>query len=210
ETATIAGIQVDAVKKANAKQAIDDAAAKKNEIDQHPTSTQEEKDAAKAKVDEEVAKAKRAIDSSTTNDAVDQAKDSGVTTINNIQPESIEKIKAKQAIDDTVTAKKNAIDQDGTTTQEEKDAAKAKVDAEVQKAKDAITRANTNNDVDQVQHSETTTIAGIQVDAVKKSTAKQAIDDAATAKKQEIDQHPTATQEEKDAAKAKVDDEDRK
>ena len=39
------------------------------------------KDAKKAKVDEEVAKAKRAIDSSTTNDAVDQAKDSGVTTI---------------------------------------------------------------------------------------------------------------------------------
>ena len=76
----------------------------RKEIDQHPTATQE-KDA-KAKVDEEVAKAKRAIDSSTTNDAVDQAKDSGVTTINNIQPESIEKIKAKQAIDDTVTAKR--------------------------------------------------------------------------------------------------------
>ena len=49
-----------------------------------------------------------------------------------------------------------------------KDAAKAKVDAEVQKAKDAITQANSNNDVDQVQNSETATIAGIQVDAVKK------------------------------------------
>ena len=46
-------------------------------------------------MDEEVAKAKRAIDSSTTNDAVDQAKDSGVTTINNIQPESIEKLKRR-------------------------------------------------------------------------------------------------------------------
>ena len=45
---------------------------------------------------------------------------------------------------------------------------KAKVDAEVQKAKDAITQANSNNDVDQVQNSETATIAGIQVDAVKK------------------------------------------
>ena len=55
-----------------------------------------------------------------------------------------------------------------TATQEEKDAAKAKVDAEVQKAKDAITQANSNNDVDQVQNSETATIAGIQVDAVKK------------------------------------------
>ena len=52
----------------------------------------------KAKVDEEVAKAKRAIDSSTTNDAVDQAKDSGVTTINNIQPESIKKLKRSKRL----------------------------------------------------------------------------------------------------------------
>ena len=71
---------------------------KKNEIDQHPTATQEEKMQRKAKVDEEVAKAKRAIDSSTTNDAVDQAKDSGVTTINNIQPESIEKLKRSKRL----------------------------------------------------------------------------------------------------------------
>ena len=49
-------------------------------------------------MDEEVAKAKRAIDSSTTNDAVDQAKDSGVTTINNIQPESIEKLKRSKRL----------------------------------------------------------------------------------------------------------------
>ena len=55
--------------------------------------TQEEKDQNKSKKWMKVAKAKRAIDSSTTNDAVDQAKDSGVTTINNIQPESIEKLK---------------------------------------------------------------------------------------------------------------------
>ena len=207
ETATIAGIQVDAVKKANAKQAIDDAAAKKNEIDQHPTATQEEKDAAKAKVDEEVAKAKRAIDSSTTNDAVDQAKDSGVTTINNIQPESIEKIKAKQAIDDTVTAKKNAIDQDGTTTQEEKDAAKAKVDEEATKAKNNIDQSTTNNDVDQAKTDGASAITKIQPDVVKKSEAKRAIDDEVIAKKAEIDQNQEATKEEKDAAKAKVDEE---
>ena len=50
------------------------------------------------------------------------------------------------------TAKKQEIDQHPTATQEEKDAKKAKVDAEVQKAKDAITQANSNNDVDQVQN----------------------------------------------------------
>ena len=208
ETATISGIQVDAVKKANAKQAVDDAAtAKKHEIDQHPTATHEEKEAAKAKVDEEVDKAKKAIDASTTNDTVDQAKDSGITTINNIQPESIEKIKAKKAIDDTVTAKKNVIDQDNTTTQEEKEAAKAKVDEEVTKAKSAIDNAVTNNDVDQVKTNKTTIISSIQPEVVKKAEAKQAIDVAVAAKKQEIDNNENATQEEKEAAKAKVDEE---
>ncbi|WP_415426952.1 SasC/FmtB family protein [Staphylococcus borealis] len=203
---TIEGIQPDTIKKSSAKQAIDDSAtAKKAEIDNNSDATQEEKDAAKAKVDAEVAKAKTAINQATTNDGVDQAKDSGTNSISIIQPDVVKKAAARKAIDDAAIAKKNEIDQHPTATQEEKDAAKARVDAEVQKAKDAITRANTNNDVDQVQNSETTTIAGIQVDAVKKSTAKQAIDDAATAKKQEIDQHPTATQEEKDAAKAKVD-----
>ena len=208
ETATIAGIQVDAVKKANAKQAIDDAAtAKKQEIDQHPTATKEEKDVAKAKVDEEVDKAKKAIDASTTNDTVDQAKDSGITTINNIQPESIEKIKAKKAIDDTVTAKKNVIDQDNTTTQEEKEAAKAKVDEEATKAKQLIEQASTNDAVHETRDNEITAINKIQPEAIKKAEAKQAIDDAATAKKATIDQVSNATQEEKDAAKAKVDEE---
>ncbi|KGJ29747.1 YSIRK signal domain/LPXTG anchor domain surface protein [Staphylococcus haemolyticus] len=208
ETATIAGIQVDAVKKANAKQAIDDAAtAKKQEIDQHPTATKEEKDVAKAKVDEEVDKAKKAIDASTTNDTVDQAKDSGITTINNIQPESIEKIKAKKAIDDTVTAKKNVIDQDNTTTQEEKEAAKTKVDEEATKAKQLIEQASTNDAVHETRDNEITAINKIQPEAIKKAEAKQAIDDAATAKKATIDQVSNATQEEKDAAKAKVDEE---
>ena len=70
-------------------------------------------------MDEEVAKAKRAIDSSTTNDAVDQAKDSGVTTINNIQPESIEKLKRSKRLM-ILLQPKERHDQDGTTTQEEK------------------------------------------------------------------------------------------
>ncbi|MCH4483335.1 DUF1542 domain-containing protein [Staphylococcus haemolyticus] len=208
ETATISGIQVDAVKKANAKQAVDDAAtAKKHEIDQHPTATHEEKEAAKAKVDEEVDKAKKAIDASTTNDTVDQAKGSGITTINNIQPESIEKIKAKKAIDDTVTAKKNVIDQDNTTTQEEKEAAKTKVDEEATKAKQLIEQASTNDAVHETRDNEITAINKIQPEAIKKAEAKQAIDDAATAKKATIDQVSDATQEEKEAAKAKVDEE---
>ncbi|MBE7357147.1 DUF1542 domain-containing protein [Staphylococcus haemolyticus] len=205
---TIEAIQPETIKKSSAKQAIDDSAnAKKAAIDNNSDATQEEKDAAKAKVDAEVTKAKAAIDQATTNDGVDQAKDLGNNAISIIQPDVVKKAAARKAIDDAATAKKQEIDQHPSATQDEKDAAKAKVDAEVQKAKAAINQANSNNDVDQVQNSETATIAGIQVDAVKKANAKQAIDDAATAKKATIDQVSNATQEEKDAAKAKVDEE---
>ena len=47
------------------------------------------KDVAKSKVDEEVTKAKSAIDQATTNDQVDQGNNNGHTAIAPIQPETI-------------------------------------------------------------------------------------------------------------------------
>ncbi|UVD90102.1 MAG: DUF1542 domain-containing protein [Staphylococcus haemolyticus] len=205
---TIEAIQPETIKKSSAKQAIDDSAnAKKAAIDNNSDATQEEKDAAKAKVDAEVTKAKAAIDQATTNDGVDQAKDLGNNAISIIQPDVVKKAAARKAIDDAATAKKQEIDQHPSATQDEKDAAKAKVDAEVQKAKAAINQANSNNDVDQVKTNKTTIISSIEPEAIKKATAKQAIDVAVAAKKQEIDNNENATQEEKEAAKAKVDEE---
>ena len=205
-TSTITGIQPEVTKKAAARKAIDDeVVAKKAAIDTVADATDEEKQAAKDKVDAEATKAKAAIDQATTNNDVEQAKSSGVTTIEGIQPDTIKKSSAKQAIDDSANAKKAAIDNNSDATQEEKDVAKAKVDVEAAKAKTAIDQATTNDGVDQTRDLGNNSISVIQPDIVKKAAARKAIDDAATAKKQEIDQHPTATQEEKDAAKAKVD-----
>ena len=50
-------------------------------------------------------KAKRLIDQATTNNDVEQAKSSGVTTIEGIQPDTIKKSSTKQAIDDSANAK---------------------------------------------------------------------------------------------------------
>ena len=97
---------------------------------------------------------------------------------------------------------KKRIDNNSDATQEEKDVAKAKVDVEVAKAKTAIDQATTNDGVDQTRDLGNNSISVIQPDIVKKQQRRKAIDDAATAKKQEIDQHPTATQEEKDAKKS--------
>ena len=69
--------------------------------------------------------------------------------------------------------------------QMKKTGTKDKVDAEATKAK-AIDQATTNNDVEQAKSSGVTTIEGIQPDTIKKSSAKQAIDDSANAKKQEL------------------------
>ena len=118
-------------------------------------------------MDEEVAKAKRAIDSSTTNDAVDQAKDSGVTTINNIQPESIEKLKRSKRLMILLRQKERHRSRWYYYTRR-KDAAKAKVDEEATKAKQLIDQASTNDAVHETRDNEITAINKIQPEAIKK------------------------------------------
>ncbi len=199
-------VQVDAIKKNQAKQIITDQAnSKKAEIDQTPNATDEEKAAAKAKVDEAVTTAKNAIDQATNNDGVDTAKTNGVDTINNVQPTVVKKDEAKTAIDKAAEAKKAEIDQTPDATDEEKAAAKAKVDEAVNNAKASIDQATNNNGVDTAKSEGSDAINHVQPVVVKKDEAKTAIDKAAEAKKAEIDQTPNATDEEKAAAKAKVD-----
>uniref|UniRef100_UPI00370981FC SasC/FmtB family protein n=1 Tax=Staphylococcus haemolyticus TaxID=1283 RepID=UPI00370981FC len=199
-------VQVDAIKKNQAKQIITDQAnSKKAEIDQTPNATDEEKAAAKAKVDEAVTTAKNAIDQATNNDGVDTAKTNGVDTINNVQPTVVKKDEAKTAIDKAAEAKKAEIDQTPDATDEEKAAAKAKVDEAVTTAKNAIDQATNNAGVDTAKTNGVDSINNVQPTVVKKDEAKTAIENAARAKKAEIDQTPNATDEEKAVAKAKVD-----
>ncbi|WP_248499097.1 DUF1542 domain-containing protein, partial [Staphylococcus haemolyticus] len=109
--------------------------AKKAEIDQTPNATEEEKVAAKAKVDKAVTEAKKAIDQATNNGDVDNAKTNGVEAINHVQPTVVKKDEAKTAIDNAAQAKKAEIDQTPNATEEEKAAAKAKVDEAANNAK---------------------------------------------------------------------------
>ena len=72
----------------------------------------------------------------------------------------------------------------------------------VQKAKDAIT-ANSNNDVDQVQNSETATIAGIQVDAVKKQMLNKQLMMQSSLRKMKLTNIQQLHKKKKDAKKQK-------
>ncbi|WP_248499101.1 DUF1542 domain-containing protein, partial [Staphylococcus haemolyticus] len=101
-----------------------------------------------AKVDEAANNAKASIDQATNNASVDTAKSNGVETINHVQPTVVKKDEAKTAIDNVAQAKKAEIDQTPNATEEEKVAAKAKVDKAVTEAKKAIDQATNNGDVD--------------------------------------------------------------
>ncbi|CVY58417.1 SasC/FmtB family protein [Staphylococcus hominis] len=201
----INNINAVALKKTQAKKSIDDeVTAKKAEIDSNHEATNEEKEMTKRKVDEAATKAKHNVDQSTTNDTVDQSTQIGISIISNIQPETIQKSLARQAIDDEATIKKAEIENNHNATKEEKDVARQKVDEEVIKAKNNIAQSTTNSDVEIAKESGKHAIDEIQPEIVKKSVAKQTIDELAKQKKAEIDQTPNATKEEKDAAKQKV------
>ena len=77
----------------------------KAEIDQTPNATDEEKVAAKAKVDEAVNNAKASIDQATNNNGVDTAKSEGTDAINHVQPVVVKKDEAKVAINKAAEAK---------------------------------------------------------------------------------------------------------
>ncbi|WP_315940690.1 DUF1542 domain-containing protein, partial [Streptococcus sp. HMSC077F03] len=94
-----------------AKQSIDDALkAKEAAIDSRTDLTDEEKAVAKADAKAKADEAKKNIDAATTDAEVDQAKSTGTTEVNAVNPTAQSKPVAKQAIDDALKAKEAAID----------------------------------------------------------------------------------------------------
>uniref|UniRef100_UPI0021B7C8AA DUF1542 domain-containing protein n=1 Tax=Streptococcus mitis TaxID=28037 RepID=UPI0021B7C8AA len=155
------------------------------------------KEDAKAKADA----AKQAIDNATTNDVVTQAKNDGAASIASVNPTAQAKPAAKQAIDDALKAKTDAIDANNDLTAEEKAKAKEDAKAKADAAKQAIDNATTNAEVEQAKVTGTTEVTSVNPEALTKSAAKQSIDEALKAKTDEIDARTDLTDEEKTAAK---------
>ncbi|WP_247921330.1 DUF1542 domain-containing protein, partial [Streptococcus oralis] len=140
------------VAKPVAKQAIEEALkAKEAAIDSRTDLTDEEKAAAKADAQAKADEAKKNIDAATTNAEVDQAKSTGTTEVNAVNPQAVAKPAAKQAIDDALKTKEAAIDSRTDLTDEEKAAAKADAQAKADEAKKNIDAATTNAEVDQAK-----------------------------------------------------------
>ena len=204
-TTEVNNVNPTAQAKPAAKQAIDDALkAKNDEIDARSDLTDEEKAKAKEEAKKKADAAKETIDNATTNAAVDQAKTNGTTEVNNVNPTAQAKPAAKQAIDDALKAKNDEIDARTDLTDEEKVKAKEEAKKKADAAKETIDNATTNEGVEQAKTNGTTEVNNVNPEAVAKSAAKQAIDEALKVKNGEIDARTDLTDEEKTAAKAET------
>ena len=174
------------------------------EINKTPNATDEEKAAAIAKVNADKEKAVAAINDSnlTTKAALDQAKDSGTTAIKADNAVVTKKDAAKADVEAARKAKADAITADKNLSQEEKDAAIAKINKAAEDATNAIDAATTDAAVDTAKNAGTTEFG--KVNPIAKENAKEAIANALTAKNKEIDDRTDLTQAEKDAAKAEA------
>ena len=207
--ADVKSVNPTAVKKPEAKQAVEAARkAKEDAIKADANLTQAEKDAAIEKNNKAAEDATKAIDAATTDTAVEQAKTAGTGEIAKVNP--VAKEKAKEAIATALTAKNNEIDARKDLTDDEKAAAKA----EAKKLADAET-AKVDGQPDNVETADAATAAQKLVNDAKdkgvgdvtavrpiaKEKAKQAIADELTKKEAAIDGRTDLTTEEKAAAK---------
>lgn len=168
------------IDKTVANAAIDNAAAGKNKAIDGSSLTDEEKAALRQEVTKAQDTAKAAIDSAKTNTAVTNAKNTGISNIQNIEipTNSASKAQATTDLNNAVDAAKKAIDQDTNLTDQERDAAKAQVDADAKTAQEAINKATTNDDV--------TSATNTGKLAIDKAVANAVIDNAVAGKKAEI------------------------
>ena len=210
--------KVNPVAKAAAKQAVADELTKKEaEIDARDDLTQEEKDAAKK---EAQAKAKEATDAinaqpdtvdtpekaTAAQQAVDAAKDKGVSEVKAINPEAKAKPAAKKAIDEALKAKEAEIDARTDLTDEEKTAAKEEAKAAADKAKENVDKATTDAAVKEAEKAGTSEVKAINPEAKAKPEAKKAIDEKLAEQLKAIENTPDTTDEEKAEAIQKAQD----
>ncbi|WP_415741603.1 DUF1542 domain-containing protein, partial [Streptococcus pseudopneumoniae] len=187
-----------------AVEAIAEAAAvKMAEIDDDETLSEDEKKAAKAKVEEAVTKAAQAIKKA--KDAkdqggVDKAQEDALSEVTAVKP--VAKDKAKKAIADKLKEKETEIDNNDKLSPAEKAAAKDQAKQAADKAKEAITNALTQDEVNKQETEGTTAINN--VNPIGTDMAVEAIAEAAAVKMAEIDDDETLSEDEKKAAKAKV------
>ena len=165
--------------------------AKEDAIKANPNLTQAEKDAAIAKNNTAAEEATKAIDSATTNDAVDKAKEAGTGEIAKVNP--VAKEAAKKAVEDVNPGSKVVVDDKGNatvTTPEGKtavipaaDVTKSAADADKANAGNAV-----NTPADKVEVKDP-----VKLTDEEKAKVKKAVEDVNPGSKVVVDDKGNAT-----------------
>lgn len=221
----INAIQTQVRVKPEATAAVENAYnTRKQEIQNSNASTTEEKEATYTQLDAKKQEAVTNIDAENTNNGVATAKDNGISAINQIQAATTKKTEAKAEIAQKASERKTAIEAMNTSTTEEQQAAKDKVDEAVVTANadidnaaantdvdNAVTQANSNieaansqNDVDQAKTNGETSIDQVTPTVNKKATARNEITTILNNKLQTIHATADATDEEKQDAETEA------
>src|SRR5699024_7533092 len=177
----------------------------------------DEKAAAKAKVDTAKTNGEKAIDAANSPSAITNAKDAAIAEMNKAVKEA-ELLNAKhhsnEELDAHAGATKDAIDKLTGIPADEKAAAKAEVDSALSNAKSAVNNETTIDGVDAQETAGKATIDNIfnSLEAKNeenlnnaKDSAKDELQNEADKQKEEIDNLADLTDEEKQAAKDAID-----
>ncbi|HFI0138529.1 TPA: DUF1542 domain-containing protein, partial [Streptococcus suis] len=120
-----------------------------------------------------------------------------------VDQKGLAQLKATEALDKEATAAKKAIDNNPNLSEAEKQAAKDAVDADTEKAKQAVADATTIDEVDAAKEAGTTNVDGKLLDAAKLD-AKNKIDKDVEAANAAIESNPNLSEKEIADAKAEV------
>ena len=181
------------IDKSAVKKEVEEAAKNATDaIEANVDLTAEQKEAAKAKVAEEVNKSIAAIDDATTEDDVTAAKNAGKL--------AIAKEGAKAELEAAQAIKEKAIAGNDKLSDAEKAAAKAAAKQAAEDAKKAIESATTQAEVDAKVTEGSQAISSVA--EVGKDQAKSALDSTLSAKETAIDNNAKLSDAEKAAAKA--------
>ena len=187
------------VGKENAKNAIDQAKATKDQaIDANDKLSQSEKAKAKEATKAAADAAKAAIEAATDQAGVTEKETEGTNAIQAVTP--VGKENAKAAVDAALADKEAAIDANAKLSEAEKSAAKAAAKKAAEDAKKAIDSATTQAEVDAKVTEGTQAISSVA--EVGKDKAKAAVDSALADKEAAIDANAKLSEAEKSAAKA--------
>ncbi|HEL2438268.1 TPA: DUF1542 domain-containing protein, partial [Streptococcus suis] len=190
-------------KKAQAKQALEEAYnAEKAEIE-NSALTAEEKSAATQAVNDKYTTAESNINNATTNDAVTQALNNGKTEIGNVSLTSQGKVAALAELQSAKEAKLQAIENSALTA-EEKSATTQAVNDKYTTAESNINNATTNDAVTQALNNGKTEIGNVSLTSQGKAAALAELQSAKEAKLQAIE-NSSLTDEEKSAKQAELD-----